>query len=316
MSIKKINILTPYRKGGPWFWGETLVNKINRSSPLEFQGEHIYKLFDLLSSPIYQDCDIVHAAVPISYRLWRKPVILTVKGNYLIENNIWKPFFPKAIDKADIVTTPSQYLKEEVGFDKAIVIPNAIDINKFTITDLQDREDINIITMTKFYFEDKARGVLTILKILNELPEPAKKRINYYILGKGKFLENIIKESWKFSVKHSFVGWQDPQIFFSKSDLFLYYSEHDNMPNAVLEAMASGLPVITNQVGAVREMIDNKQDGFIAQNEEEYRNHFLSLIENFSLRKQIGQRARKKIEERFNWDVIIWDYIKLYRSLR
>src|SRR3990172_2164878 len=279
MSIKKINILTPYRKGGPWFWGETLVNKINRSSPLEFQGEHIYKLFDLLSSPIYQDCDIVHAAVPISYRLWRKPVILTVKGNYLIENNIWKPFFPKAIDKADIVTTPSQYLKKEVGFDKAI-------------------------------------GVLTILKILNELPEPAKKRINYYILGKGKFLENIIKESWKFSVKHSFVGWQDPQNFFSKSDLFLYYSEHDNMPNAVLEAMASGLPVITNQVGAVREMIDNKQDGFIAQNEEEYRNHFLSLIENFSLRKQIGQRARKKIEERFNWDVIIWDYIKLYRSLR
>ena len=314
--MKKINILTPYRIGGPWLWGQTLVSKINRFSPDEFHARHIYKLFDLLSSPIYQDCDIAHATVPISYRLWRKPVILTVKGNYLIENNIWKPFFPTAIDKADIVTTPSQYLKEEVGFDKAIVIPNAIDINKFTITDLQDREDINIITMTKFYFEDKARGVLTILKILNELPDPVKKRINYYILGKGKFLENIIKESWKFSVKHSFVGWQDPQNFFSKSDLFLYYSEHDNMPNAVLEAMASGLPVITNQVGAVREMIDNKQDGFIAQNEEEYRNHFLSLIENFSLRKQIGQRARKKIEERFNWDVIIWDYIKLYRSLR
>lgn len=292
-----------------------MVNKINRSSPVEFQGEHIYKLFDLLSSPIYQDCDIVHAAVPITYHLWKKPVMLTVKGNYLIENNIWKPFYPKAIDKADIVTTPSQYLKEQVGFDKAIVIPNAIDINKFTITELKDREDINIITMTKFYFEDKAKGVLTILKILDELPDSLKKRINYHILGKGRFLESTIKESHKFSVRHSFVGWQDPKKIFSNSDLFLYYSEHDNMPNAVLEAMACGLSVITNPVGAVREMIDNKQDGFIAQNEEEYRSYLLNLLQNFSLRKQIGQQARGKIEKRFNWDVIIWDYIKLYRSL-
>lgn len=315
MSTKKINMLTPYRKGGPWFWGQTLVEKINQLSSGEFQGRHIHKLFDLLSSPIYQQCDIVHSVVPLTLRFWKRPVILTVKGEYSIENNIWKFFYPKAVEMAEIVTTPSKYLKEKLCIARAIVIPNAVDLKKFAVTKLQDKEEINIVTTSKFYFGDKARSILTILEILNGLPDSIKKRINYYILGNGKFLEGTAKEAAKYSIRHSFAGWQDPRHYFSKADLFLYYSEHDNMPNAVLEAMAAGLPVIANQVGAVGEMIDVGKDGFIAQNEEEYRSYLISLIEDFSLRRQIGQMAREKIEERFDWDNIIWDYIKIYRSL-
>ena len=55
-----------------------------------------------------------------------------------------------------------------------------------------------------------------------------------------------------------------------KNDLFLYYSVHDNFPIAILEAMALGLPVVTNDVGAVREMIRPGENGYITVSEEDY----------------------------------------------
>jgi len=102
--------------------------------------------------------------------------------------------------------------------------------------------------------------------------------------------------------------------YFSDSDIFAYFSYEDNMPIALMEAMASGLPVVTNKVGAVVEIIASGNDGFVVKNSEDYQNTLLKLMNNFTLRQDIGLAARKKIKEKFNWETILPKWLELYKK--
>lgn len=311
---KRIGIYTPYRKGGPWYWGQKLARMVNMYSD-NFHALHSYRLAELLASPIIARGDIIHSVNPIPRKLWSKPYVLTIKGNYLQEQaNPLSRFYPAAIKAADIVTVPSWYLKKSLGLKEAVIIPNAVEVERFKRTELQPTTNrpVNILTVTKFYFKDKAEGVLKIIAALANLKRKGYK-IKYTILGSGQFLEPVKAKAAKYDLDVDFAGFQKPQKFFPKADLFAYYSTHDNMPNAVMEAMAAGLPVISNPIGAVPEIITNNDEGILAENN--YEANLEKLVKNFDLRKQLGEKARQRIIDNFSWKAIIKDWLKLYEKL-
>jgi len=309
----KINILTPVRAGGPYNWGRDLVNQLSKRG---FEAKHVHGLLELLTSPLYQKADIVHTSVPLAFRLWKKPVVLTIKGEYSIEKTIWQPLYPAAIRKANIVTTPSYFLKERLNLKDAIVIPNTIFPEQFRVVKHTDKDVVNLVTVTKFHFKDKARGVLDILEILSSLPREVHKHINYSVVGGGPYLGQVIREAKRCEVNVKFYGiLQDSRQVLQGSNIFIYYSHHDNFPNVILEAMACGLPVITNDVGAVSEIIENEKDGFIATNHDSYGEYLFDLINNLNLRAKVGQKARKAVESKFSWENVIDQYIDIYRKL-
>lgn len=310
----KVNILTPVRKGGPYLWGKNLVKDLNKKG---IKARHIYKIKDLLLAMFHQNANIVHTTVPIMFKLWKKPIVLTLKGDYTIEDNIWRKFYPSIIKKADIITTPSKYLKKKLNLKKAIVIPNAVDLDKFDReAKHQNKKIINIVTVTNLSFEDKSKGILDIIKILNSLKKNGI-QINYSIVADGRYLQETKKEVDKIKrINVSFLGYKkNVKEVLQKSDLFLYYSAHDNFPNVLIESMACGLPVITNEIGAVSEIIENKKNGFIAKDESEYKKILEELIKNWKLRKKIGVNARKRIKKKFDCKKIVNEYIKIYSQL-
>lgn len=310
----KIDVLTPVRRGGPYYWGENLSNLLNKNN---FLSRHVHNLNELMITPFYNNADLIHAAVPLTYRFWRKPVILTIKGDYTIEQKYAELLYPTAIKKADIVTTPSRFLKEKLDIEDAHIIPNAIFLDRFEPVRHSEKNIINVVTITAFSFKEKASGILDIVKILNTFQEHTDKVIKYNIVGGGSYLEDIRTKVKKYSnINIQFTGWVSrPEQVLRNSDVFAYYSFHDNFPNVILEAMASGLPVITNNVGAVREIIENRRDGYVAVCREDYQEYFFSLLDNFELRCLLGQNARKKIEDKFDWNTIILEYLKIYSSL-
>jgi len=107
----------------------------------------------------------------------------------------------------------------------------------------------------------------------------------------------------------------DPKQVLAQSDVFLYYSHHDNFPIVILEAMACGLPAITNNIGAVCEIIENEKDGYIAITDGAYLEYLLNLLSEAGLRIKIGENARKTIESKFDWAKIADEYIKIYKAL-
>ena len=311
--VMKINILTSVHKGGPYNWGRDLAYLLNKKG---FIANHVHKLKEVLISPFYQDADIIHATLPLTYKLWRKSVVLTVKGDYSIEKRKWRLFYPIAIKKADVITTPSYFLKERLNLDDAVVIPNAIFPNQFKVVKHSEKDVINLVTVTKFAFKDKSEGVLNMIKILEKVQKSTNKNINYTIIGGGPYLEQIKEKTRGYNMKVKFTGFLDnPKEVLEASDIFVYYSIHDNFPNAILEAMASGLPVVTNNVGAVHEIIKSGKDGKVAECDEDYQKYLLNLVDDYKLRVKMGQNTRKTVEEKFDWNIIVNDYICIYEKL-
>lgn len=308
----RVNVLTA-RFGGPFQWGKDLAYMLNNS---RIEAKHIHTLFSLSKSCLYQNVDIVHTTVPIPFRLWKKPIVFAIHGDYTIEPNIWQRFIPKTITRADAIIIPSQYLKQKLGLNDAIVIPNAIFPERFKQVRHSEKETINLVTITGFHFKDKARGILDILEILSVAKKIANKRIKYVVVGGGPYLGRIMAQAKSYGIDVEFTGMlQNPKTILENSDIFLYYSYHDASPIAILEAMACGLPVITNNVGAVSEIIDNAENGYIAEGDESYLTYLLSLLGDYKLRQEIGQNARAKVEEKFSWHNVSREYIQIYNKL-
>jgi glycosyltransferase involved in cell wall biosynthesis len=312
---KLILIITPRKKGGPWQWGKDLVDNLNESG--KFQAEHVFTIKDKILSPFRRNIALIHTTNPLAWSVFFKPIILTIHGKP--HGWLWKFFYCFGYLKASVVTIPSEFLKKSLKLKKAVIIPNAIDISKFAIADLLERDFFNILTVTKFWFPGKAKGLFELAQIIFNLAKDFDKRINWRIVGFGPLLDDIKKSVGALekpeSINVQWFGFDLPQKYFSDSDIFAYFSYEDNMPIAVMEAMASGLPVVTNKVGAISEIIDSEKDGFIASDHQDYQNILLKLMNNFSLRREIGKAARKKIEDKFGWETVLPRWIELYKKV-
>src|SRR3989344_922638 len=311
---KLILIITPRKKGGPWQCGADLVAELNKTS--EFKAEHIFKIRDKLLSPFRFKAKIIHTTNPLAWTVLARPLILTVHGKYF---GIWKFLYWVGIIKASAVTVPSKFLKTSLDIERAIVTPNAIDLSKFAQTKIEQRDFFNILTVTKFWFSGKAKGLIELARIIFDLAHNFDRKINWRIVGFGPLLEDVKKSintmNKPSNVSVQWFGFDTPQKYFADSDIFAYFSHEDNMPIAIMEAMAVGLPVVTNKVGAVNEIISSGKDGFIVSEHQAYQNTLLKLMNDVVLRRAIGNAARKKIKEKFSWQTILPKWIELYKNL-
>lgn len=110
----------------------------------------------------------------------------------------------------------------------------------------------------------------------------------------------------------------DVKPFLNQADLFLLTSDHDPMPNVVLEAMASGLPVVATRVGGVPKMVVDGSTGFLVPaGEAEVMASALSrLMEDTSLVRSMAQKGREHVQTNFSAASIAKRYEELFRRLR
>lgn len=308
----KIDVLTPLRGGGPRKVGENLVRVLNNKKAIV---RDVHTFLGVIKRFFYTDADIIHSTLPLFISFQKKPIIIGVHGDFRREKNIWKFFYPSAIKNATKIVTPSNFLKKELKLKNATIIPNGINIEKYNSVNYGNNKIIKLVIITGFSFWDKARGVLELLKILDGVKTKIKQDFELIIVGGGHYLTKIQKQSKKYDLQVNFVGHQEnTQKFLNEADIFVYYSFFDNLPNAVIEAMAKGLPVVSNNVGGVGEIINSNKVGFIANTPKQYELSLISLINTASLRKKLGTNAREHIKNKFNWDKLAIKYLEVFKS--
>jgi glycosyltransferase involved in cell wall biosynthesis len=103
-----------------------------------------------------------------------------------------------------------------------------------------------------------------------------------------------------------FAGWQDKANlprFYQEANLFVLPSRNEGMSNALLEAMASNLPVIATKIAGNEELVSEGKTGLLIPPEsaEALTEALHKLIADPKVRQKMGQAGRKFVEENYSW---------------
>jgi glycosyltransferase involved in cell wall biosynthesis len=200
-------------------------------------------------------------------------VVLRPESGHLIAQCEASPAFRKwlgmVLRNAHVVCTQgtfwSEFFATEAGSSANLVrVPNAITMPETARTRDADARPRRIAIVTTVC---KEKGIFEALKVFeraaNILPD-----VVLSIAGTGVAL-NEVRERVKamgLETRVELMGWQSReqvQELLSRSDVFLFPSHTEGMPNSVLEAMALGVPCVTSRVGALADVIVNGRSGYI-----------------------------------------------------
>jgi glycosyltransferase involved in cell wall biosynthesis len=127
------------------------------------------------------------------------------------------------------------------------------------------------------------------------------------IAGEGKDLDEarayVHQNGFAPSVR--FLGWVEgdaKKALLSEADIFCLPSRAEGLPNAMIEAMAAGLPIVVTPVGSIPDVIVDGENGFLipVQDTAALAQRFEMLFEAPALRRALGQSARATAKSNFN----------------
>ncbi len=145
------------------------------------------------------------------------------------------------------------------------------------------------------------KGIDILVEAMNNIRERLGE-FRVLVCGRGPAEESIRKKVTALNLTEffEFRGWvigDEKNKSFLETDIFVLPSYKEGLPNALLEAMAYGLPVITTPVGAIPEVIVDGMNGILVNpgNITELGTAILTLFQDNEKRKQMGENARKTI---------------------
>ena len=144
-----------------------------------------------------------------------------------------------------------------------------------------------------------------------------RSNIHAAIAGEGPSgweLDEQVRANGTGRVVHLLGHRSDVPALLAAADMFALPSHREGLPLALLEAMASGLPVIATDVGGCREVIENGRNGILISpgSPEQMARAIKRLALDEGLRRALGYAARRTIEQRFSIDRMVRQVEELY----
>ncbi len=285
-----------------------------------------------------EDYDILHLHSPNSFSnplaflanlLKRKPVVITYHSDIIPHSlimKVFKPIYEKTFKKMifkkakTIMPTSPQYVKISDTLkeyeEKIVVIPNGIDLRKFKPGKQREKTTILFVGRLIYY-----KGLYVLLeamkRVIREIPEA-----QLIIAGEGELKEELKKKTSKLELrKHvHFIGRvreEEKKKLMSKCTVFVLPSVHKSEAFGVvlLEAMASGAPVITTDVSGT--VFAAGKAGIIVpkKNSEALAKAIIKVLKNKKLREEMSKKSIQHVKE-FEWDKIVDEVINVYRKVK
>jgi glycosyltransferase involved in cell wall biosynthesis len=246
--------------------------------------------------------------------LFALAVKLQGKVSCLIEHELFKNS-----DKITSVATSVAEELTEYGLEKnnVVVVGNGVDEKLFSPIEHKNQGKYILYTGRLSYRKGLFDFIESGILLCKKYPD-----IRFKLTGKGPLLEKLqsmVQESG-YNDRFEFLGHVDKSELISlyqNATVFVLPSHYEGLPTTLLEAMACGAPVVVTAVSGNLDVIDSGKNGLQVpiKAPDKIADAVSLLLENDNLRCQLGNNARRTIEEKFTWDAISDKIMACYLSV-
>jgi glycosyltransferase involved in cell wall biosynthesis len=156
-----------------------------------------------------------------------------------------------------------------------------------------------------------------IEKILPALTQ----KVKFFIVGDGTERAYIEQRVFEINKKRNCIeltSWiKDIATFNAGMDLICLSSDNEGTPVSLIEAQAANLPVLTTDVGGVKDIVLEGETGYIVPKNdlEKYAEKLLFLIENENIRQKMSQNGWTYVQEKFSYKTLVKNMESMYDQL-
>lgn len=273
-------------------------------------------------------CQTIQMGLPcfLFKKIYKKPYVVWCHGF-----DVYFPWkFKKIISKivlnsagAVVVLTEDMRNELKKNFKKDIlVLPNGVDLEKFkgfSKKILRDKLKIPLDKKVILFAGElkKVKGSEYLIEAFKKVSEN-NSETRLILVGDGSEREKLENIAKKIGIEEriNFIGRVSNQgvlEYMAAADIFVLPSLSEGFPLVVLEAMASGLPIVATKVRGISEILKDNENGFLvsSENSEQLFEKIMVLLENDMLIERMSDYNKNKAEE-YNWENVVRKIEEIY----
>lgn len=253
------------------------------------------------------------------------------KKNLDLSRWIWQRKWQAWKNTCLTVVTPSTWLAKcarssSLFQNQSIeMIPNGLDTKRYKPVNRQLVRDLLNLPQDKQLIlfgaikatSDRRKGFHFLKAALQSLCQSGwQEKIELVVIGASQ-----PDKQTDFGFKTYYLGQLSDDIslaqVYAAADIFVAPSLQDNLPNTVVEAIASGTPSVAFKIGGMSEIIEHQQNGYLAQpfEIEDLAQGIAWVLENQERHHKLSDRAREKAEQEFTQELQARRYLSLYTDI-
>ncbi len=231
-----------------------------------------------------------------------------------------KVFLQKILNSSSKIIVPSKDYssliskKYKISKTKICEIPNGVDLKYFKRGSTKLHDPVKLLTVCRL---SRSKNIPLLIRSFKLVMECSNRDVELHIVGDGEEknkIFNLIKKEKleKKVIMHGGLWGENLYDIYTDSDIFILTSGYESFGLVLIEAMASGLPIVVSNITSVKNIIKNKITGLLVKpTQNDFAKAIEKLLDNSQLRERLIENGVKEVKK-YDWNKIVQKFEHIY----